>query len=207
MINKRKDKSVKLKFDQKYFSSGSYKNYKKEVDRWVPYVAWKISKIVRKLPAKALDVGCAHGYLIAELQNKHNFSVSGIDPSLFAIKNSEPSVRKKISRGNILDLPFGKNKFDVVICLGVINYLKSSDETFAAIKNLVNVSKKYIFFDAIFKNSWTASQKHNPDKLRNSALSKKEYVDIFRKNGVKLAQIFDGRNGGTILVFEKYLKS
>ncbi len=207
MINKRKDKSVKSKFDRKYFSSGSYKDYKKETDRWVPYVAWKISKIVGKLPAKALDAGCAQGYLIAELQNKHDFSVSGIDLSSFAINNSEPSVRKKISRGNVLNLPFGKNKFDAVICFDVINYLKSSDEVPAAIKNLVSISKKYIFFGAIFKHSWAASQKYNPDKFRNSALSKKEYIDIFRKNGARLAQIFDGRNGGTTLVFRKILKS
>ena len=149
-----------------------------------------------------LDVGCAHGYLIAELQNKYGHSIRGIDFSPYAVKNSEKSVREKIKRGNILKLPFKKNEFDAVICLDVINYLEE-DNILRAIQNLAGVSKKYIFFGAIFKHAWTASQRWNPDKLRKSVLSKKEYTRIFKKNGAKLTGSFDGENGGTILVFKK----
>lgn len=170
----------------------------------MPGVARKINKIIGKEPVKILDVGCAHGYLIAELQNKYNFSVSGVDASFFAIRNAERSVKKKITRGNILKLPFKKNNFDAVICLDVINYLKT-EEVSDAIKNLVNISRDFIFFGAIFRHSWTASQKWNPDKLRNSALPKKEYVNIFRKNRASFTKIFDGGNGGSILVFRKHL--
>ena len=191
-------------FDEEYFSSGSYKNYKKEAKRWVPRVARKISKIIGNKTAKILDVGCAHGYLIAELQNEHKYSVRGIDFSTHAVKNPEHSVRNKISQGDILNLPFKKNNFDAVICLDVINYFKDNDVS-AAIKNLVNIAKKYVFFGAIFKRSWTASQKWNPDKLRKSVLSKKEYSEIFEKNGAKLAGSFDSDNGGTILIFRKIL--
>jgi len=191
-------------FNRQYFNSGSYKNYKKEADRWVPKTARKINKIIGKAPAKILDVGSAHGYLIAELQNKFGHVVRGVDYSAYAVKNSEISVRKKIAQGNILKLRLKKNNFDVVICLDVINYLKSEDEVSSAIKNLVNIAKKYVFFGAIFKNSWTASQKWNPDKLRKSVLSKKEYSEIFKKNGAKLAESFDSENGGMILVFRKH---
>jgi len=196
---------LKNNFNRQYFNSGSYKNYRKEADRWVPYVAKKINKIIGKGPARILDVGCAHGYLIAELQNKYKHSVRGIDFSTYAVNNSKHSVRKKISQGNILNLPFEKNNFDVVISLDVINYLKSEDEVAAAARSLVNTSKKYIFFGAIFKHSWTASQKWNPDKLRKSVLSKKEYCEIFKKDGAKLAESFDSENGGAILVFKKHL--
>lgn len=189
-------------FDKEYFNSGSYEDYKKETDRWVPKVARKINKIVGSDPVKLLDVGCAHGYLIAELQNKFGHVVRGVDYSEYAVKNSEISVRKKISRGDILCLPFKKNSFDAVICLDVINYL-SEEEVPKAVQSLVNVSKKYIFFGAIFKYSWTASQKWNPDKFRKSVLSKKEYSEIFKACGAKLAEIFDGDNGGSILVFKK----
>lgn len=195
---------MKNNFNRQYFNSGSYKNYRKEADRWVPYVAKKINKIIGKETAKILDIGCAHGYLIAQLQNKFGYSVRGVDYSTYAVKNSEISVRKKIVQGDILLFPFKKNNFDVVICLDVINYLKDNDVP-VAIENLTSIAKEYIFFGAIFKYSWTASQEWNPDKLRKSVLSKKEYVEIFKKNGARLTGSFDSENGGAILVFKKHL--
>ncbi len=152
--------------------------------------------------ARILDIGCAHGYLIAELQNKYGHFVRGIDFSSYAIKNSEKTVRKNIIQGDILHLPFKKNSFDAVICLDVINYLEEN-ETPKAICGLANISNKHIFFGAIFKHSWTAGQKWNPDKLRKSVLAKKDYVEMFEKSGARLAGSFDGDNGGSILVFKK----
>lgn len=189
-------------FGKEYFNSGSYEEYKKEADRWVPKTARKINKIIGTSPARILDVGCAHGYLIAKLQNEYGHIVRGLDYSDFAVKNSEISVRKSIVQGNILRLPFKKNSFDAMICLDVINYLEES-EIPAAIRSLANLSRIYIFFGAIFKHSWTASQKWNPDKLRKSVLAKREYTEMFKKNGAKLAGSFDGDNGGSILVFKK----
>lgn len=189
-------------FGKKYFSSGSYDNYKKEADRWAPIVARKINKIIGGNPVEILDVGCAHGYLIAELQNKFGHSVEGVDFSPYAVKSSEKSVRNKIRRGNILKLPFRKNEFDALICLDVINYLEE-DEIPKAIQNLARISKEHIFFGAIFKHSWTASQRWNPDEFRKSALTKKEYVKLFKKYGAKLAGSFDGENGGALLIFKK----
>jgi 2-polyprenyl-3-methyl-5-hydroxy-6-metoxy-1,4-benzoquinol methylase len=224
------------KFGKEYFNSGSYKNYKKEAERWVPKTAKRINKIIGRKEAnpapqvyplgaltnceskvvanrrksknilrcgaRILDVGCAHGYLIAELQNKFGHSVQGIDYSPYAVKNSEKSVRKKITRGDILRLPFRKNEFDVVICLDVINYLEKKDIP-KAVKNLANITKEYIFFGAIFKHSWTASQKWNPDKFRKSVLAKKEYIEMFKACGARFAGSFDGENGGSILVFKE----
>lgn len=189
-------------FDKKYFSSGSYRSYKKLADSWVPIVARRIDKVIGKKEARILDVGCAHGYLVAELQNKYGHNVRGIDYSDYAVKNSEKSVRGKIKRGNILKLPFKKNNFDIVICLDVINYLEEKDIP-VAVKNLVGIAKKHIFFGAIFKHSWTASQRWNPDKFRKSVLAKKEYIDIFKKYGMKLVKCFDGENGGAVLIFKK----
>jgi 2-polyprenyl-3-methyl-5-hydroxy-6-metoxy-1,4-benzoquinol methylase len=193
---------VSKKFGKDYYNSGSYGEYKKEADRWVPKTARKIGKIIGKKKAKILDVGCAHGYLIAELKNKYGHAVRGVDYSDYAVKNSEISVRKNIRQGNILHLPFKKNSFDVVISLDVINYLDEG-EVPAAVRNLANLSKEYIFFGAIFKHSWTASQKWNPDKLRKSVLAKKDYAEMFEKCGARLAGSFDGDNGGSILVFKK----
>ena len=191
------------KFDKKFFSSGAYKNYKGILTEWVKPVAKKIYKLLESNPsAKILDVGCGFGNLIAELKDNYNFSVEGIEYSPHAIKKSHPSVKGKIKKGNILNLPFKKNSFDAVICFDVIYYLDLK-ETKRAIKNLINVSQKYILFNSIYRHSLEASQKINPDPLRITVLSKKEYIDIFLKNGARLIKRFREDNGGETLVFKK----
>ena len=191
------------KFNKKYFTSGYYKNYKEILAGWVRPIAKRIYRMLEnKKPAKILDVGCGFGDLLAELQNKYNFSVRGIEYSPYAIKKSRLSVRKKIRKGNILKLPFNKNSFDAVICFDVVPHLNLEGTT-RAIKNLIKVSKKYIFFSSVYRHSIWASQKLNPDKLRISALSQKEYIDLFLKNGARFVKKFYGENSGDVLIFKK----
>lgn len=191
------------KFNKKYFSSGTYRNYKKLTSQWVGPVAKKIYQVIKNNPsAKILDVGCAQGYLMAELQNKYHLFVEGLDYSSYAVRNTEKSVRKKIRKGNILKLPFKKNSFDVVICFDVANYL-TPKETVKAIKNLIDISRNYIFFSAIYRHSRWASQKINPDRLRINTLSQREYINLFSQNRAKFIKSFWGENGGNVLVFKK----
>jgi len=190
-------------FNEKYFSSGIYKDYKKLLAEWIEPVARKIYYIVKKNPStKILDIGCAQGYLIAELQNKYNFDVNGLEYSAYAIQKADKSVSRKIKNGNILNPSFPSNSFDVVICFDVVSHL-TLEETTKAIKNLVNITKDYIFFSTIYRHSYWASQKYNPDLLRRATLSKKEYIDMFSKNKARLVKEFYGENGGSILVFRK----
>lgn len=203
IISSEAGSTLERNFGRSYFCTGAYKDYRKVAREWVTFAAKKISKIIGKSSAKILDVGCAHGFLIAELQNAHGFRVRGLECSSFAIKNAEPTVKKKIRKGEILKMPFKKESFDAVLCLDVVNYLKNAGEVSAAVGNLVNVSKKYIFFSAISKYAWQASQKKNPDKLRKSVFSEKEYVNFFKQAGAKMTENFDGRNGGKILIFKK----
>lgn len=166
-------------------------------------MARRIYRVLKgKNSARVLDIGCGYGDLLAELQDKYNFSVAGLDPSPYAIKKALPSVKKKIKKGSILKLPFKKNSFDVVVCFDVIYYL-TVRETKKAIKNLIDVSRGYIFFNSIYRHSRDSSQKINPDPLRITVLSKKEYIDLFAKNKAKLIGSFREDNGGQTLVFEK----
>ena len=191
------------KFDKKFFTSGEYKDYKEILSWWVKPVARRIYRVLKgKNPARVLDIGCGYGDLLAELQDKYNFLVQGIDSSSYAVKKACPSVRKKIKKGSILKLPFKKNSFDAAVCFDVIYYL-TLKETERAIKNLVDVSRGYIFFNSIYRHSPEASQKINPDSLRITVLSKKEYIYFFFKNGAKLIDSFREDNGGETLIFKK----
>ena len=194
------------KFDKKFFNSGAYKDYGKILSVWVKPMAKRISHIIGDNPSvKILDIGCGFGNLIAELQNKYHFEVNGIDYSSYAVKKVDSSVKKRIKKGNILDSIYKKNSFDAVICFDVIYYL-FPEEVEKAIKNLVDISREYIFFNSIYCHSSDASQKNNPDILRNKVLSKKEYISIFSKKGAKLVKSFREKNGGETLVFKKIKK-
>lgn len=191
------------KFDKKFFTSGGYKNYKEILSWWVKPVARRIYSVLKNKPtAKVLDVGCGFGDLIAELQDRYNLSIAGLDCSSFAVKKACSSVRKKIKKGSILKLPFKKNSFDVVVCFDVIYYL-TLEETKKAIKNLIDVSRDYIFFNSLYRHSREASQKINPDPLRITVLSKKEYINLFRKNRASIVGSFREDNGGQTLIFKK----
>ena len=194
------------KFDKKYFSSGSYNNYEKILTQWVKPEAKRIYQILKDKPsAKILDIGCGFGNLLAELQDKYHFLVTGIEYSPYAIQRAQSSVKSKIKKGNILRSPFKKNNFDLVVCFDVVPHL-TLEETKRAVKNLVSVSRNYIFFSSIYRHSIYASQKLNPDPLRLTTLSTKNYINLFSKNGARLIRKFYGENGGDILVFKKILK-
>jgi 2-polyprenyl-3-methyl-5-hydroxy-6-metoxy-1,4-benzoquinol methylase len=188
------------KFDKKYFTSDSYADYKKDLKEWVVIpTAKKIYGFLKEKPAsKILDVGCGFGDLIAELQDKYKFSVAG--PC--AIKQACPSGKTKIKDGSILKLSFKKNNFDAVICFDVVCYLAAEDIV-KAVKNLIDVSRGYIFFSSIYRHSIYASQKHNPDSFRKTTMSLKEYINLFSRNGARFIKKFHGKNGGDIMVFKK----
>lgn len=191
------------KFDKNFFISGSYHNYKKILEGWVKPIAKRIYNLLRHKPSpRVLDIGCGFGDLIAELQDKYNFSVAGLEVSRYAIKKARAPVKSKIKKGSILEPPFKKNSFDAVICFDVIYYL-TLKETIQAIKDLINISKDYIFFNSIYRHSIYASQKENPDPLRITVLSKKDYIKLFSQNKTKLVKRFSGENGGETLVFRK----
>ena len=190
-------------FDKKYFSSGGYDEYETDVSSWISSMAKLIKKHLGGVSKpRIFDAGCAHGYLIAKLQNKYSADVYGLEYSDFAIRRADKTVAGKIKRGSILTAAFPKNGFDAVICLDVFPYFTNEEVELAA-KQLSTWTNKFIFFSSIYKQSRHASQKLNPDNLRKTTLSQKEYIDIFRAAGVKCIGKRNIGNGGDVLIFKK----
>lgn len=190
-------------FDKKYFSSGGYDEYETDVSSWISSMAKLIKKHLKGiLKPNVLDAGCAHGYLLAELQNKHGINIRGLEYSNFAIRKADKTVRNKIKQWSILTAVFPKNSFNAVICLDVFSYF-TKDEAKRAARQLSYWTNKFIFFSSIYKHSRHASQKLNPDNLRKTTLSQKEYIDIFRAAGVKCIGKRNIGNGGDVLIFKK----
>jgi 2-polyprenyl-3-methyl-5-hydroxy-6-metoxy-1,4-benzoquinol methylase len=90
-----------------------------------------------------LDVGCGEGFTLNRLkENGIGKKLEGIEYLQAAIdlgKKTYPDI--KITKGNIYELPYKDNSFDLVLCTEVLEHLEKPQ---AAVKELVRVSKKYL---------------------------------------------------------------
>lgn len=124
--------------DRKYGYGGYHKD-----DRWLP-VAKDIIDYYKLHPdAVILDVGCAKGFL-AEALCGLGMNAYGLDVSKYAVQNCSMDMVGRIHHGNILNLHFPDNSFDLVLCINVVHNI---DEwmLYLAFKELQRVSKKDCF--------------------------------------------------------------
>ncbi len=126
--------------DRKYGYGGYYKD-----ERWIPVADDIIKHYILLAGAysgagsKVLDVGCAKGYLVEELCDA-GMNAYGIDISKYAVQNCSMDMVGRIHHGNILNLHFPDNSFDLVLGFAVIHNI---DERFLhlAFKEIQRISK------------------------------------------------------------------
>lgn len=86
-----------------------------------------------------LEVGCGAGRF-TELLVKNGANVHAVDLSIAVEANLENIGSKpnyKIAQASVYELPFPKNSFDIVFCLGVIQHTPSPEETIEALFSMV----------------------------------------------------------------------
>ncbi len=76
---------------------------------------------------KVLDVGCGNGRLV-KLFNNVNVDYTGIDNSAELIDLAKSDFpNRNFLVGDILQLPFADNSFDLVFCISVLHHLPGKD--------------------------------------------------------------------------------
>jgi len=94
-----------------------------------------------------LDVGCACGQYFRSLNRliKKNFTYTGVDPYDIFLDKAKKAWHKyknvKFKKGNIFNLPFKKDEFDIVICNNLLLHIPNLTKP---IKELLRVAKKTI---------------------------------------------------------------
>jgi len=90
---------------------------------------------------KVLDIGCGIGNYLEELLQR-GCSVTGIDISINMLQLSKARLQKyssnpPLSLADIEKLPFNNNKFDLVFCVGVLEYLKTDEKALSEISRIL----------------------------------------------------------------------
>lgn len=89
-------------------------------------------------PLKILDAGCGTGEIVGQLI-RHGHEVWGLDISEAMIRYAKENCAVgRFQHGDIEHLPFRDNTFDVVVCLGVLEYLNTSEN---ALREIIRVLK------------------------------------------------------------------
>ena len=103
-----------------------------------------VVKTVKPLQINSvLDAGCGEGFTLARLQKEKIGKVhEGIEYDETAIALGRKTYPKVyIRKGDIYDLPYKSNSFDLVICTEVLEHLENPKKAY---RELIRVSRKYI---------------------------------------------------------------
>lgn len=138
--------------DYKY-NRGNYDKYtsknilkRKMVDNLNKKILDEIQKIAKEntnRKIKLLDVGCGEGFITNLIyDNIDNVEICGIEYTKEAVDIAKKlNSNIKFEQGNIYDIHYESNTFDIVLCTEVLEHLEHPDR---ALVELKRVSKKHI---------------------------------------------------------------
>ena len=118
----------------------------------------QLKKIIKQ-EDKILDVGCACGHFYRSIKKrvKKNFYYTGVDPYKIFLKKGKIAWKNnknvKFIKGNIYNLPFRNNEFDISFCSNVFIHLNDIKKP---LKEIMRVTKRKIIirtvlFDVSYK--------------------------------------------------------
>ena len=154
-IESKSDEARKIarRFDFDYFDGDrnyGYGGFSYQERFWKPVVPDLISHFRLTPESRILDVGCAKGFFLHDVQLAlPGIDINGIDISAYAIKNAMLTVKNKVQVGDAKKLDFEDNSFDFVMSINTIHNLNREDCA-KALSEIQRVSggKAFITVDA-----------------------------------------------------------
>lgn len=178
---------VARRFDKDYFDGEriyGYGGFNYHPRFWSQVVQDFKSEYNLTSGSKVLDVGCAKGFFLFDLQKAiPGIAITGIDISDYAIKNSLPEVRRNLIVGNATTLPFEDRSFDLVISINTIHNL-AKEECKKALGEIQRVSRgnSFITVDA-YRNAEEKKRMESWNLTALTMMSDLEWQDFFREAG------------------------
>lgn len=120
-------KALYLRYNREKFWENYWNEFSVDHDEFLDVGMYPIDltlKYVRK-DARILECGFGGGRVIRHLA-KHGYQIEGIELNPVIVEQvKQADVSLKVTEGNILDLQFENNSFDVSLCFGVLGGLES----------------------------------------------------------------------------------
>lgn len=176
-------------FGESYFDGDRYQGYGGylyDKKYWYGVAKDIIAAYDLKPGDKVLEVGCAKGFLLHDLQEQvPGLIVQGVDISDYAVSQALPNMRECISVGDAKALAFADESFDLVLSINTLSELPIQ-HCKAAIEEIGRVSRGRSF---VTLNSWrNRREKERLFKWNLTALSNysvAEWQAILRDLGYK----------------------
>jgi SAM-dependent methyltransferase len=134
---------------------------------------------------KLLDIGCSDGAFISIVKSKSLVDVMGVEPSIHAIDNSDPSVRENIQHTTLENFD-RKNGFNLVTCFQTIEHVNDLNSLVVKSKELL-LNQGHLVFVC-----------HDRLSLVNRILGERspifdiEHLQILNKKAVRLLMQMNG---------------
>lgn len=100
---------------------------------------------------KVLEVGCGIGVLSSYLAEKYKWEVTGIDLDSEQIERAKNDYREnkylKFFEADATKLPFGDNKFDLVLSVDALHHIPNRNKTFGEINRVLESNGFYVLVD------------------------------------------------------------
>ena len=189
-LNKRKqvsayDRIKTWKLDYYYFDGSREQGYGGYVydGRWKPLAKAIIRHYELNNKSKILDIGCAKGYLIKELNDLlPKSTIYGVDISEYAISTAHKSIKKKLLLANATNLPFKNKFFDLTLSINSLHNLLDLKNLKLSFKEIKRVSKKNMFVSlGTYENNDEKKKLDEWAVLATTYMSKKNWLNFFKK--------------------------
>ncbi len=136
-------------------------------------------------PKTLLDVGCAEGKMI-KWGLKLKVDTYGVDLSSKGFEKAKEVIRSRCQAGNLLELPFKNNQFEVTTCLALMEHIEAR-KTSKALKELLRVSEKYVLLQICVKDNPIEGKHYQLDPTHVNVKKSDWWVKKFQKMKIKVA--------------------
>jgi SAM-dependent methyltransferase len=165
-----------------------------------------------------VDVGCGRGDFTRELAGRYPSlrEAWGTDfsPETLAIaaEDAKPSDRVRFRTADLLEMPFGEDRFDLLVCLNVLHHIHPDDRD-TAFGELARITRRYILLE--LKNRGNPYYRlirsritDSGERIRVFPMSVGDVTGRLRPHGFRLSRqrglAFSGRLSPLlVLVYEK----
>ena len=180
-------RTIGRRFDFDYFDGDrnhGYGGFTYQERFWKPVVPDLVAYYKLTEKSKVLDVGCAKGFFLHDLQEAlPAIEIHGVDVSSYAIENCIETVSGRVKVGDARNLEFEDSYFDFVMSINTIHNLNRNDCALA-LKEIQRVSagRAFITVDA-YRNEIEKERMEAWNLTALTMMSVDEWIDFFEEVG------------------------